>query len=35
LRDDRPLTGDIESVAEAIRAGSLVAAVEAESGVLA
>jgi histidine ammonia-lyase len=35
LRDDRPLSGDIESVAEAIRAGSLVAAVEAESGALA
>src|SRR5256714_410137 len=34
LRDDRPLSGDIESVAEAIRAGSLVAAVEAESGAL-
>jgi histidine ammonia-lyase len=35
LRDDRSLAGDIESVAQAIRAGSLVAAVEAESGVLA
>jgi histidine ammonia-lyase len=35
LRDDRPLAGDIESVAEAIRSGSLVAAVEAEAGALA
>jgi histidine ammonia-lyase len=35
LRDDRPLAGDIEAVAEAIRDGSLVAAVEAASGGLA
>jgi histidine ammonia-lyase len=35
LRDDRPLAGDIEAVAGAIRDGSLVAAVEAESGELA
>jgi histidine ammonia-lyase len=34
LRDDRPLGPDIESVAEAIRDGSLVAAVEAEVGEL-
>src|SRR6266699_1198930 len=34
LRDDRPLAPDIETVAGAIRAGSLVAAVEAESGAL-
>jgi histidine ammonia-lyase len=35
LDDDRSLTGDIESVAAAIRDGSLVAAVEAEVGELA
>jgi histidine ammonia-lyase len=35
LRDDRPLAGDIEAVATAIRDGSLVAAVEAASGALA
>jgi hypothetical protein len=35
LRDDRPLAGDIEAVAGSIRDGSLVAAVEAESGALA
>jgi histidine ammonia-lyase len=34
LRDDRPLGGDIEAVAAAIRDGSLVAAVEAEIGEL-
>jgi histidine ammonia-lyase len=34
LRDDRPLSGDIEAVADAIRTGSLVAAVEAEMGEL-
>ncbi|HET9115041.1 MAG TPA: histidine ammonia-lyase [Gaiellaceae bacterium] len=35
LRDDRPLGGDIEAVATAIRDGSLVAAVEVEAGALA
>src|SRR6266566_512892 len=35
LRDDRPLAGDIEAVASAIRDGSVVAAVEAEAGALA
>jgi histidine ammonia-lyase len=35
LRDDRPLAGDIEAVAGAIRDGSLVSAVEVESGALA
>jgi hypothetical protein len=35
LEDDRPLAGDIETVAAAIRDGSLVAAVEAEIGELA
>jgi histidine ammonia-lyase len=35
LGDDRPLAGDIEAVAEAIRDGSLIAAVEAASGELA
>jgi histidine ammonia-lyase len=35
LRDDRPLSGDIESVAAAIRDGSLLASVEAEVGALA
>jgi histidine ammonia-lyase len=34
LGDDRPLAPDIEAVAEAIRGGSLVAAVEAEVGEL-
>ena len=35
LRDDRPLAGDIESVAAAIRDGSLLAAVGADAGELA
>ena len=35
LRDDRPLAGDIEAVAAAIRDGSLVATVEDAVGVLA
>jgi histidine ammonia-lyase len=35
LRDDRPLSGDIETVAGVILDGSLVAAVEAEVGELA
>jgi histidine ammonia-lyase len=34
LRDDRPLAGDIEAVAAAVRDGSLLAAVEAETGPL-
>jgi histidine ammonia-lyase len=34
LRDDRPLSGDIEAVAETIRDGSLQDAVEAEIGPL-
>ena len=34
LRDDRQLSGDIEAVAEAVRDGSLVEAVEAEVGEL-
>ena len=34
LRDDRPLGGDIESVADAIREGSLLLAVESEVGEL-
>src|SRR5919198_1482832 len=34
LRDDRPLSGDIEAVAVAVREGSLVEAVEAEVGEL-
>src|SRR5688572_19121296 len=34
LTEDRPLSGDIEAVAAAIRDGSLVAAVEAEVGAL-
>ena len=34
LADDRPLSGEIEAVAAAIRDGSLVAAVEAEVGEL-
>jgi histidine ammonia-lyase len=34
LRDDRPLSGDIEAVAESIRSGALVEAVEAEAGEL-
>jgi hypothetical protein len=33
--EDRPLAPDIERVAEAIRGGELVAAVEAEVGTLA
>jgi histidine ammonia-lyase len=35
LEDDRPLAGDIEAVASAIRSGAFVAAVEAEVGELA
>jgi histidine ammonia-lyase len=35
LEDDRPLAGDIDAVAAAIRSGELVAAVEAEIGALA
>jgi histidine ammonia-lyase len=35
LGDDRPLARDIEAVADAIRAGSLIAAVEAQTGELA
>jgi histidine ammonia-lyase len=35
LRDDRPLSHDIESVAGAIRDGSLERAVEADAGELA
>src|SRR6266540_153881 len=35
LHDDRPLAPDIEAVADAIRDGSLIAAVEAEVGELA
>jgi histidine ammonia-lyase len=34
LRDDRPLAGDIEAVATAIRDGSLLSAVEADAGEL-
>jgi histidine ammonia-lyase len=34
LRDDRPLAPDIEAVADAVRDGALVAAVEAEAGEL-
>ncbi len=34
LRDDRPLGPDIEAVADAIRDGALLAAVEAEVGEL-
>jgi histidine ammonia-lyase len=34
LRDDRPLAGDIEEVAAAVRDGSLVDAVESEAGEL-
>jgi histidine ammonia-lyase len=34
LRDDRPLAGDIEAVATAIRDGSLLAAIEADAGAL-
>ena len=34
LRDDRPLSGDIEAVADAVRDGSLVEAVESEIGEL-
>jgi histidine ammonia-lyase len=35
LRDDRPLSPDIEALADAIREGSLVSAVETEAGELA
>jgi histidine ammonia-lyase len=35
LRDDRPLAADIERVAQAIRDGSAIEAVEAETGELA
>jgi histidine ammonia-lyase len=35
LRDDRPLSGDIETLAAAIRDGSAIATVEAEVGALA
>jgi histidine ammonia-lyase len=35
LGDDRPLSADIEVVADAIRDGSLIAAVEAQAGALA
>jgi hypothetical protein len=35
LEDDRPLAGDIDSLAEAIRSGALVAAVEGQVGELA
>ena len=35
LGDDRPLAPDIEAVADAIRDGALIAAVEAEIGELA
>jgi histidine ammonia-lyase len=34
VRDDRPLSGDIQAVAAAIRDGSLLAAVEADAGAL-
>jgi histidine ammonia-lyase len=34
LRDDRPLSGDIEAVSAAVRDGSLVEAVESEVGEL-
>ena len=34
LRDDRPLSDDIERLAESIRDGSALAAVEAEAGEL-
>jgi histidine ammonia-lyase len=34
LRDDRPLSPDIEAVADSVRDGSLLAAVEAETGEL-
>jgi hypothetical protein len=34
LREDRPLDGDIEAVAAAIRDGSLLAAVESAVGEL-
>jgi histidine ammonia-lyase len=34
VRDDRPLGGDIEAVASAVRDGSLVAAVESAVGPL-
>jgi histidine ammonia-lyase len=35
LHDDRSLAADIERVAEAVRSGALLAAVEAEIGALA
>ena len=35
LREDRPLARDIEAVATSIRDGSLLAAVEADTGELA
>jgi len=35
LEEDRPLAGDIDSLAKAIRSGALVAAVEEEVGELA
>jgi histidine ammonia-lyase len=35
VTEDRPLAGDIESVAASIRDGSFVAAVESEAGALA
>jgi histidine ammonia-lyase len=35
LREDRPLSGEIEAVAEAIRSGALVGAIESEVGELA
>jgi histidine ammonia-lyase len=35
VTEDRPLAGDIESVAQSIRSGELVAAVEREAGALA
>jgi histidine ammonia-lyase len=35
LEDDRPLAGDIDAVAAAVRNGELIAAVEAEAGELA
>jgi histidine ammonia-lyase len=34
LRDDRPLAGDIETLAAAVREGSLIEAVESEVGEL-
>jgi histidine ammonia-lyase len=35
LKDDRPLAGDIEAVAQAIRDGSLLVSIEADAGELA